>query len=329
MRRPLATLCLILLVFPAVASRIVAQEPASEADRALLAAAAANLEAAESWHANFTLTLLLDGILEVEGLALDGQTSVLQADGILHYGEGGAAFAFEARLVISLRELFPEGPVDPIEARMALVLAEDELRIVLESGGERIQETVPLDTEALVGWYKDWEVRLSAELAEFGMTFEALVAEHGELWRLSDRAGHTVLQAALDGRQVLLDPGFTVPLVKLILNLLNDLVENSAGLAEMPLNIGPLELGIALGFVFTLIEVEEAEVKTTYVLAAEREELQAVELEAELILNLAALGLLEATGLLRDAEAGELRLRLIGKARLIDYGAALPADTAP
>lgn len=294
---------------------------ASESDRALLRAAAANLVAAESGRVAFSLALQLDGTL-----AQAEETALLKASGHLDYNTGSAAWSLETQLALWLPEPFSEQLTEPLELTLALAQDEGELRIALEKDGLRFQVGLPLDPSPLddewrsgilpFGRDEEWFAEWRAELAEFRLTLQALLAEHGELWRLPDNAGDTVLQATLDGRQVLLDPGFTVPLMELILGFLADLEENGAGWGELPLNIGPLELAIALGFLFRI--VDEADVKATYVLVAERETLRALALDTKLTLNLALPGVAEAVGILGDAELGALRLQLSGKAHWSD-----------
>ena len=324
MRRRWFLICLLgMLLLPAASGAWAQEAPppaASEGDRALLRAAAANLAAAESGRLDFSLSLQLAGTL-----AQVGETALLKASGHFDYGAGGAEWSLETQLALWLPELFSEATAAPLELTLALAQDEETLQIALQKDkdGLRFQVSVPLDRLPLAeGWRpettpfagdEERSAAWRAELAEFRMTLQALLREHSELWRLPDHGGDTVLQATLDGRLVLLDPGFTVPLMELILGFLADLEENGAGWEELPLSIGPLELALALGFLFRI--VDEADVKTTYVLATEGEALRALALDAKLTLNLALPGLAEAVGILGAAEPGTLHLQLSGKAR--------------
>ena len=327
MRRRWFLICLLgMLLLPAVSgvrAQEVAPPAASEGDRALLRAAAANLAAAESGRVHFSLALQLDG-----ALAQAEESALLKASGRFDYDAGGTLWSLETQLALWLPELFSAGAADPLELTLALARDEETLQVALQKDkdGLRFQVDVPLDRLPLdEGWRpetspfagdEEESAAWRAELAEFRMTLQALLREHSELWRLPDHGGDTVLQATLDGRQVLLDPGFTVPLMELILSFLADLEGNGASWEELPLSIGPLELALALGFLFRI--VDEADVKTTYVLAAGEEALRALSLDAKLTLNLALPGLAEAVGILGAAEPGALRLQLSGKARWSD-----------
>ena len=223
MRRPLATLCLILLVFPAVASRIVAQEPASEADHALLAAAAANLEAASSWRADFAFALQIDGDLALPGLSASGEMDALEGSGSFTLVDGGAAFALDASLAIPLLRffLFPEAPGERFELEM--VYQEGALHIALDDGVDRINEVIPLDVAALVGMGAE----LGEEAAKFEVVLTALSEKHSELRRLSDAAGFTVLQSELDARALALDPALPSLLIDMLQQLDDRMSENA------------------------------------------------------------------------------------------------------
>ena len=327
MRRPLATLCLILLVFPAMASRIVAQEPASEADRALLAAAAANLEAASSWRADFAFALQIDGDLALPGLSASAEMAVLAADGSFTFIDGGSVFALDASLAIPLLRffLFPEAPGERFELEM--VYQEGALHIALDDGVDRINEVIPLDVAALVGMGAE----LGEEVAKFEVVLTALGEKHGELWRLSDAAGFTVLQSELDARALALDPALSSLLIDM-LQQLDDRMSESAPWSDASSGSGPdtdgsTELVAALDMVELF--VEEATVRVTYSLDAKGEELRALALEAELIINLAALAQLDNSGPLSGLEGGELRLIMSAKATMSGYGETFPLPSAP
>ena len=327
MRRPLATLCLILLVFPAVASRIVAQEPASEADRALLAAAAANLEAASSWRADFAFALQIDGDLALPGLSASAEMAVLAADGSFTFIDGGSVFALDASLAIPLLRffLFPEAPGERFELEM--VYQEGALHIALDDGVDRINEVIPLDVAALVGMGAE----LGEEAAEFEAALMVLSEKHSELRRLPDAAGFTVLQSELDARALALDPALSSLLIDM-LQQLDDRMSESAPWSDASSGSGPdtdgfTELATALDMVELF--VEEATVRVTYSLDAEGEELRALALEAELIINLAALAQLDNSGPLSGLEGGELRLIMSAKATMSGYDETFPLPSAP
>ncbi len=330
MRRPLATLCLILLAFPAAASRIVAQEPASEADRALLAAAAANLEAASSWRADFAFALQIDGDLALPGLSLAAEMAVLAADGSFTYIDGGSAFALDASLAIPLLRffLFPEAPDDRFELEM--VYQEGALHIALDDGVDRINEVIPLDVAALVG--------IDAAMTEMAAEFEAalivLSEKHSELRRLPDAAGFTVLQSELDARALALDPALPSLLIDM-LQQLDDRMSESApwsdDTSDIAMDLDTVdfsELVAALDMVELF--VEEATVRVTYSLDAKGEELRALALEAEVVVNLAAvLAQLDNGGPQSGLESGELRLIMSAKATVSGYGEAFPPLLPP
>ena len=330
MRRSLATLCLILLAFPAAASRIVAQEPASESDRALLAAAAANLEAASSWRADFAFALQIDGDLALPGLSASAEMAVLAADGSFTFIDGGSAFALDASLAIPLLRffLFPEAPGERFELEM--VYLEGALHIALDDGVDRINEVIPLDVAALVGMGAE----LGEEVAKFEVVLTALGEKHGELWRLSDAAGFTVLQSELDARALALDPALPSLLID-ILQQLDDRMSESApwsdDASDIAMDLDTVdfsELATALDMVELF--VEEATVRVTYSLDAEGEELRALALEAEVVVNLAAvLAQLDNGGPQSGLEGGELRLIMSAKATMSGYGEAFPLPSAP
>ena len=328
MRRPLATLCLILLAFPAAASRIVAQEPASEADRALLAAAAANFEAAESWHADFAFALQIDGDLALPGLSASAEMNVLAADGSFTFIDGGSAFALDASLVIPLLRffLFPEAPGDRFELEM--VYQEGALHIALDDGVDRINEVIPLDVAALVGI----DAAMTEMAAEFEAALMVLSEKHGELRRLPDAAGFTVLQSELDARALALDPALPSLLIDMLQQLDDRMSESTpwsdASSGSGPDTDGSTELVAALDMVELF--VEEATVRVTYSLDAEGEELRALALEAEVVVNLAAvLAQLDNGGPQSGLEGGELRLIMSAKATMSGYGEAFPLPSAP
>ena len=75
--------------------------------------------------------------------------------------------------------------------------------------------------------------------------------------------------------------------------------------------------------------VEEATVRVTYSLDAEGEELRALALEAEVVVNLAALAQLDNGGPLSGLESGELRLIMSAKATMSGYGETFPLPSAP
>ena len=323
MRRLLATLCLILLAFPAAASRIAAQEPASEADHALLAAAA-NFEAANSWRADFAFALQLDGDLALPGLSASAEMNVLEGSGSFTFIDGGSAFALDASLAIPLLRffLFPEAPGDRFELEM--VYQEDALHIALDDGVDRINEVIPLDVAALVGMGAE----LGEEAAKFEVVLTALGEKHGELWRLSDAAGFTVLQSELDARALALDPALPSLLIDM-LQQLDDRMSESAPWSDASSGSGPdtdgsTELVAALDMVELF--VEEATVRVTYSIDAEDEELRALALEAEVVVNLAAvlaLGLVDDGAPPLNELDGELRFILSGEATMSGYGEAL------
>ena len=325
MRRPLATLCLILLAFPAAASRIVAQEPASEADRALLAAAA-NFEAANSWRADFAFALQIDGDLALPGLSASAEMDVLVADGSFTFIDSGSAFALDASLAIPLLRffLFPEAPGERFE--LEIVYQEGALHIALDDGVDRINEVIPLDVAALVGMGTE----LGEEAAEWEAAFMVLAEEHSELWRLPDAAGLTILQSQLDARALALDPALPSLLIDMLQQLDGSMSEsaprpNDASDITMDLYTGDFsELAIALDMAQLL--VDEAEVRMTYSIDAEDEELRALALEAEVVVNLAAvlaLGLVDDGAPPLNELDGELRFILSGEATLSGYGEAL------
>ena len=200
MRRPLAMLCLILLAFLVAASGIAAQETASEADRALLAAAVANFEAASSWRADFTLALQLDGDLALPGLRLAAEMDVLTGGGSLIFSDDGRAFALDVSLEIPLLQFVPEAHGDSLD--LQLVYQEGELHFALDDGTEIFNEVLPLDAAEIIAMGAEW----SEEATEFEAALTALSEEHSELWRLPDAAGLTVLQSELDVRALALDP---------------------------------------------------------------------------------------------------------------------------
>ena len=328
MRRPLATLCLILLAFPAAASRIVAQEPASESDRALLAAAAANLEAASSWRADFAFALQIDGDLALPGLSLAAEMAVLAADGSFTFIDGGSAFALDASLAIPLLRffLFPEAPDDRFELEM--VYQEGALYIALDDGVDRINEVIPLDVAALA----EIDAAMTEMAAEFEAALMVLGEKHGELWRLSDAAGFTVLQSELDARALALDPALPSLLIDMLQQLDDRMSESTpwsdASSGSGPDTDGSTELVAALDMVELF--VEEATVRVTYSLDAEGEELRALALEAEVVVNLAAvLAQLDNGGPQSGLESGELRLIMSAKATVSGYGEAFPFPSAP
>ncbi len=324
MRRPLATLCLILLAFPAAASRIVAQEPASEADRALLAAAAANFEAAESWHADFAFALQIDGDLALPGLSLAAEMAVLEGSGSFTFIDGGSAFALDASLAIPLLRffLFPEAPDDRFELEM--VYQEG----ALDDGVDRINEVIPLDVAALA----EIDAAMTEMAAEFEAALMVLSEKHSELRRLPDAAGFTVLQSELDARALALDPALPSLLIDM-LQQLDDSMSESAPWSDASSGSGPdtdgsTELVAALDMVELF--VEEATVRVTYSLDAEGEELRALALEAEVVVNLAAvLAQLDNGGPQSGLEGGELRLIMSAKATMSGYGEAFPLPSAP
>ena len=330
MRRPLATLCLILLAFPAAASRIVAQEPASESDRALLAAAAANLEAASSWRADFAFAPQIDGDLALPGLSASAEMNVLEGSGSFTFIDGGSAFALDASLAIPLLRffLFPEAPDDRFELEM--VYQEGALHIALDDGVDRINEVIPLDVAALA----EIDAAMTEMAAEFEAALMVLGEKHGELWRLSDAAGFTVLQSELDARALALDPALPSLLIDM-LQQLDDRMSESApwsdDTSDIAMDLDTVdfsELATALDMVELF--VEEATVRVTYSLDAEGEELRALALEAEVVVNLAAvLAQLDNGGPQSGLESGELRLIMSAKATVSGYGEAFPLPSAP
>ena len=325
MRRPLATLCLILLAFLVAASGIAAQEPASEADRALLAAAAANFEAASSWRADFAFALQIDGDLALPGLSASGEMDALEGSGSFTLVDGGAAFALDASLVIPLLRFLPEAPGDRFD--MQVVYQDGMLQIALDDGVDRINEVIPLDVAALVGMGAE----LGEEAAKFEVVLTALGEKHGELWRLSDAAGFTVLQSELDARALALDPALPSLLIDMLQQLDDRMSENApwsdASSGSGPDADGSTELATALDMVELF--VEEATVRVTYSLDAEGEELRALALEAEVVVNLAALAQLDNGGPQSGLEGGELRLIMSAKATMSGYGETFPLPSAP
>ena len=320
MRRPLATLCLVLLAFLAAASRITAQEAASEADRALLAAAAANFEAASSWRADFALALQLDGDLALPGLRLAAEMDVLAGDGSLIFSDDGRAFALDVSLEIPLLQFLPEARGDGLE--LQLVYQEGELHIALDDGTESFHEMLPLDVAEIIAMGAEW----SEEATEFEAALTALSEEHSELWRLPDAAGLTVLQSELDVRALALDPALAPLLIDMLQQLEGSMSESApwsdASRGSGPDTDGFTELTTARDM--AQLFVEEATVRTTYSLDAAGEELRGLALEAELIINLEALALLGDVGPLSDLEGGELRIVMSAEATMSGYGEAFP-----
>ena len=335
MRTHLPLFCLILSIF--LAAPLVAQEPASEEERALLDAALTNWEAAPSWRADFTFALQIDGEFALPGLNMTIEMDALEGDGNFVYREGGAEFSLTAALLIPLLRMVPEVPGEQFD--IVLALQDDELHLTLAMGNQLSQEVLPLISRTPIGMEEVWEAEWSAA-AEFEALFQELSEEHSAWWRLPDAAGLVVLQSELDGRALLLDTEWILPLVKLLRQTLSDIEGNWGwhwgwqpadipdddwgyrGEEEETLIIDLPELAMALGFV--QLFVEEAALRTTYSLDAEREELQTVALVAELILNLEALALLDDGDPLSGWEGGELRILLNGKMRLSEFGEALP-----
>lgn len=305
-------------------SRAAAQESppaatpiaASESDRARLRAALARITEAEAWRVDFALSLRRLGDRTRASVE---ETTVLKTSGHFRYG-GPADWSLAARLaVFALAE--PLGLGTPLDAAIALSRTEEELRISLESGGRLILERASPVSENLAAFELsafdlaafDWSAfdRLAESgiaevwpeaLTEFAAVLVTLAQEHGELWRRPEfsepAAGQSAWQAELDGRQVLLDPRFTVALMELISTA-------SAGRAQLPFSIGPLELSIALGFLYTWLE--EAQWKAEFVLPTERategEELQAARLAVHV-------SVAEAASLTASTEAGSRSLQL-------------------
>ena len=253
--------------------------------------------------------------------------AVLAADGSFTFIDGGSVFALDASLAIPLLRffLFPEAPGERFELEM--VYQEGALHIALDDGVDRINEVIPLDVAALVGMGAE----LGEEVAKFEVVLTALGEKHGELWRLSDAAGFTVLQSELDARALALDPALSSLLIDM-LQQLDDRMSESAPWSDASSGSGPdtdgsTELVAALDMVELF--VEEATVRVTYSLDAKGEELRALALEAELIINLAALAQLDNSGPLSGLEGGELRLIMSAKATMSGYGETFPLPSAP
>ncbi len=329
MRRPLATLCLILLAFPVAASGIAAQEPASEADRALLAAAAANLEAASSWRADFAFVLQIDGDLALPGLSASAEMAALAADGSFTFIDSGSAFALDMSLSLPIfTALAPEVPGNRTD--LQVVYREGALHLTQDYGygDEHDYEILPFDMTALH--------EMEAEMAEFEAAFMTLAEEHSELWRLPDAAGLTILQSQLDARALARDPALPPLLIDMLQQLGGSMSEiaprpNDASNIAMDLYTGDFsELAIALDMAQLL--VDEAEVRMTYSIDAEDEELRALALEAEVVVNLAAvlaLGLVDDGAPPLNELDGELRFILSGEATMSGYGETFPLPSAP
>lgn len=283
---------------------------ASESDRARLRAALARITEAEAWRVDFALSLRRAGD---RTRATVEETTVLKTSGYFRYG-GPADWSLAARLaVFFLAE--PLGLGRPLDAAIALSRTGEELHISLESGGRLILERASPVPQNLAAF--DWSAfdRFAEvwpePLTEFAAVLAALAQEHSELWRRPESgepaAGQATWQAELDGRQVLLDPRFTVALMELISAAFAGRAQNGDGGAQLSFSIGPLELAIALGFLYTWLE--EAQWKAEFVLpaerAAEREELQAARLTVHV-------GVVEAASLSESAEAGSSSLQLRG-----------------
>ena len=208
-----------------------------------------------------------------------------------------------------------------------MVYQEGALHIALDDGVDRINEVIPLDVAALVGMGAE----LGEEAAKFEVVLTALGEKHGELWRLSDAAGFTVLQSELDARALALDPALPSLLFDMLQQLDDRMSENApwsdASSGSGPDADGSTELATALDMVELF--VKEATVRVTYSLDAEGEELRALALEAEVVVNLAALAQLDNGGPQSGLEGGELRLIMSAKATMSGYGETFPLPSAP
>ncbi|MCY4106010.1 MAG: hypothetical protein OXG02_04825 [Chloroflexi bacterium] len=300
-----------LLLLPASGAAAQERPPsaaASESDRARLRAVLARLPEVETWRVDFAF--LLRRAHDRTRAAAKGAT-LLKASGHFRHG-GRAEGSFAARLVFPLAEPGVPGPDPPLAAAIALSWAGEELHISLAAGGRQILERVAPLPQHLAGldrfaesgiadvWRNAWletsaaatgAVAGTEALAEFAAVLASLLQEHSELWRAPESDGSAAWQATLDGRQVLLDPRFTAALVELI-------SAGFEGRAPLPFAIGPLELSIALGLLYTWIE--EAHWEAEFVLpagrATEREELLAATLATRLGIQVSLPGIAGVDG---------------------------------
>lgn len=319
MRRILITICLALISTGIAAGGIAAQEAASEEERVLLDAALANWEAARSWRADFTFAIQFDGDLALPGLSVTMEMDALEGSGSFTLIDSYEAFALDMSLSIPLLATIATAMPGSDHYEMQLIYAEDELHITLDDGAERFHEALPFNAE------------LYAEATEFEAALMALTEEHSEWWRLPDADGRTVLQSELDGRALMLDPALA-PLLIDTLRWLEDYTSETVSWSDVSTGN---DLDIAdfseLAAVLELMQlfVEEATVRTTYLLDAESEELRELVQEAELIISLAALALLVSEGEPLDELDGELRLIMSAEATISGYGETFPLPSLP